>query len=350
MAGGTLIAAPSGMPALTLPDGRFVDAQSININFARSRSNVINARAYMIEYDDLDFESLVPVDRSVPEWANGIDTYVGDIVGKADWYTGAAKDIPIADTTEDMITSKFSMFAVGYQWNLEELGKAQFMNFPLSPRRAMAARRAAREFEFVNAISGSVKKKYPGLINQTGVTPTTLPADGTGSATFWVNNSGVAVKTPAQIVRDMDNMVLGPVNPDSTAVNVLADTLLLPPLAYRHIATTPYGETSPNKTILQYYLDNNLYRARTGRQVTIRELPQLSRAATQGTVGGGRALAYRNTSDVLTMYYPMPFRFLPVYQDGPIHWTVPGIGRIGQVDVMLPYAFRYFDGVTPVPA
>ena len=41
----------------------------------------------------------------------------------------------------------------------------------------------------------------------------------------------------------------------------------------------------------------------------------------------------------------MPHRFLPVYQAGPIRWEVPGIFRLGGVDVRQPLLFSYTDGI-----
>ncbi|WP_399499107.1 major capsid family protein, partial [Streptomyces sp. P17] len=55
-----------------------------------------------------------------------------------------------------------------------------------------------------------------------------------------------------------------------------------------------------------------------------------------GVVGGGRMVAYRNTADVLELPMPMDYRFFPLYQDGPFNFTVPGMGRIGQIDVKKP--------------
>jgi hypothetical protein len=56
-------------------------------------------------------------------------------------------------------------------------------------------------------------------------------------------------------------------------------------------------------------------------------------------------VAYRRDPSVVKMYMPMPFRFLPVWQTGPIIFEVPGIFRLGGVDVRRPKAMRYVDGI-----
>ncbi|WMT90147.1 DUF2184 domain-containing protein [Pelagibacterium sp. H642] len=319
--------------------------------FARQQSHVLNARIYEIEYPEMDYAALVPVNTDYPEWASGVDTLIGDIVGKAEWQSGYAKDIPLADTKLAMVSTSFDMYAVGYQWNVEELGKAAFQGFPLTNRRAEAARRASEEFLWNNTLLGSTAKGWTGLLNSTYITPQAVPDDGTGNTTAWVDNAGVGQKTPEQIVRDVNYMIMGPLaTPNTPLTSTLADTVLLPPLAYRYIATTPYGVTSPNMSILQYIMANNVYTLRTGQPLTIREVGELATAATQGIAGGGRGIGYRNSQEVLELPLPMPFRFLPVYQDGPLNFVVPGISRTGPVDIKRPMAIRYADGITPVPA
>lgn len=328
-----------------------LDAPELTFSFARQQSHVLNSRVYEIEYPEMDYAALLPVNTNLPEWASGQDTLVFDKVGKAEWQSGYAKDIPLADVTLDMVSNTFAMYSVGYQWNVEELGKAAFQNFPLTTRRAEAARFASEVFVWETALIGASLKGWTGLINSSYVTPDALPNDGTGSARNWVSNAGVGLKTPEQIVRDVNNLIMGsPAATSSILTSLLADTILLPTLAYQYIATTPYGVTSPNMTILQYIEQNNVYTGRTRRPLTIRELPVLATAATTGIIGGGRIVAYRNSADVLELPMPMPYRFLPVYQDGPLNYTVPGIGRIGAVDVKKPNAIRYGDGVTAVPA
>lgn len=317
------------------------------LSFARQQSHVLNARVYEIQYPEMDVASLLPINTSIPEWADGMDTMVLDKVGDAKFVTGSAKDVPLADTNMDMVSIKYAMYALGYQYNLEELGKAAFVGMPLVQRRAEAARFGAMSFAWQIATLGKTEKNWKGLFNHAAITPTALPADGTGGVRHWVDNAGVGLKTAAQIVRDVNLLLIG--SPDSP-VRMLKDTLRLPPRAFDYIANTPYGVTSPNLSILQYIRQNNEYTNRTGLPLNIFSTWELRNAATTETVGGGRAVAYQNNETVLSMHLPMPFRFLPLYQDGPMNFVVPGISRVGPVDIMLPMGVAYGDAVTPVPA
>lgn len=315
-------------------------------SFASQASRIVNTRVYEIEYPEMDIASLVTVDTNLPEWVSGVDTLIGDKVGKAEWQSGAAKDVPLAEVNLNKVGIDFDMYAIGYQWNIEELGKAQFQGYPLTERKAAAARFGSQVFQWDNLLIGSAVKGWTGLLNSTYVTPITLPADGTDTTSAWVLNNGTGNKTAAQIVRDVNILLLGAPGPG----RVVKNTLLLPDAALDYMVATPYGVTSPNLSIMQYIMANNEYTRRTGQQLVIRSLDELKNKATVGIAGGGRAVAYRNDPDMLKLWVPMPYRFLPVYQDGALNFTVPGIARTGPLDIMRPNAISYGDAVTPVPA
>lgn len=322
------------------------DAQALN--FLRQQTRVLSARAFNVEYDIVDYAQLVPVNTDYPEWASGADFQIGDLAGAAKWQSGWAEDVPKADVSLINVGVDFAMYAVGYGYNIEELGKAMHAGFPLTARKAIAARQAADIFCAETALYGGGHPGWTGLINKDGVTPALSPATGTGNARNWVDANGVGLKTPEQIVAELNQLLMGPPSSSGVLTSLIGDTILLPPRAYQYLAITPYGVTSPNMTILQWFMANNIYTTRTGRPVTIRELPALATAATDSAVTGqGRAVGYRNAPDALELPMPMPYRFLDVHQHGPMQWQVPGIGRVGQLTLIRDGALRYLDGVSP---
>ena len=327
------------------------DAQGLA--FLRQQTHVLSNRAFEQEYDLVNWQELVPVNTDYPEWASGVDFKIGDLTGAAQWQSGYAKDVPLADVSLISVSADFAMYAVGYRYNVEEIGKASFAGYPLTARKAIAARQAADIFCAETALYGGGHPGWTGLLNLAGVTPALSPNTGTGSARNWVNSSGVGLKTPEQIVAELDLLLVGPSLTSGILASLIGNTLLLPPAAYRYIATTPYGVTSPNATILSWYMQNNIYTIRTGQPLVIREQPILADAATYNSggvnvAGQGRAVGYRNSPDALELPMPMPYRFLDVYQDGPLQWAIPGIGRVGQL-IQIRDAVRYLDGVTPAP-
>lgn len=319
------------------------DAQALA--FVAGQAYKINQKVYEARYPDWDFGRLVFVDSSGPAWSPGILTYTSDLSGRANWQSGGAKDIPLADVSQDMQTKNFHMAAIGYQYNIEEVNTAIQIGSGLSDRRARAARLAYTKFMFDLTLFGSTEKGLGGITNYSGVNVTTVPADGTGSVTFWVDEDGVGQKTPAQIVRDI-NAALQGVYLDTLGIE-MADTVLLPVEAFNYIAGTPYSATTM-ETILSFVLRANVYTITTGRPLTIRAVRELGTAAANGT--SGRMVVYKNDAEYVKLHLPMPHQFLPVYQDGPLNWTVPGIFRTGGVELLTTVAMRYADGVSQPPS
>lgn len=319
------------------------DAQ--RLAFVQGQAFKVNQRVYETKFPDWDFSRLAYVDTSGPEWSPGILTYTSDISGKAKWQSGYAKDVPLADVSQDMQTRTFHLAAIGYQYNIEEVNSAIQIGGTLADRRARAARLVYTKFMYDLTLKGDAEKGLGGLINYGGVTTTTAAADGTGAATEWVNSSGVGLKTPAQIVRDI-NVALQGVYLDSNTVE-MADTILLPVEAYNYLAATPYSATTM-ETILSFVQRTNIYTLTTGRPLTIRAVCELGTGDAGGT--GGRLVAYKNDQDYVKLHLPMPHRFLPVWQDGPMQWSVPGIFRTGGLELLTTVAFRYVDGVSQPPA
>ena len=315
--------------------------------FVQGQAYKINSQVYEARYPDWDFGRLVFVDTSGPAWSPGVMTYLSDISGKANWQSGAAKDIPLADVSQDMQLSTFHLAAIGYQFNIEEVNTAlNVVGGTLPNRRARAARLAYTKFMWDLTITGSAEKGKNGLINQAGVTPVAATNDGTGSARHWIANDGTVTKTATQILRDINQAITG----TNTATNTLeyADTILLPVEAYNLIASTPFNALGAD-TILTWLLRTNVYTLATGRQLTIRAVPFLRTASTQTVTGGGRLVAYKNDENYVKLNLPMPHQFLPVYQDGPLNFQVPGIFRTGGIELMTAATFYYLDGILPAP-
>lgn len=308
----------------------------------------INQRVYETRYPEWNFSSLVYVDETGPEWSPGVLTFTSDWQGKAKWQAGGAKDIPLADVTQAGEVRTISMAAIGYQYNLEEVNTV--LNIPgasLDARRAMAARAAYQKFMWDLTVIGAADKGLTGVINAAGVTPVAATADGTSSARAWVSNAGVGLKTPALILRDINQALSATAT--ATAQVDFADTLLLPFEAYQYIATTPFDALS-TMTILEWVRRNNVYTATTGQPLTIRSLIELRTAATGGHAGKGRLVAYRNNERYLKLHLPMRHRFLPVYQDGPLNFVIPGIFRTGGVEFTTVSTIYFLDAILDAPA
>jgi hypothetical protein len=95
-------------------------------------------------------------------------------------------------------------------------------------------------------------------------------------------------------------------------------------------------------TVLEFFRANNVYTATTRAPLMIIGQRGLE---TAGVGGITRMIAYRYAPEVMKLHIPMPHRFLPVFQSGPLSWQVPGMMRLGGLDVRLPKEVVYIDGI-----
>lgn len=312
-----------------------VDAQQA-LGFVTSQTSHIESTVVEIQYPDIQYPQIIPVDTSANEWAKSITYFSMDKVGVAGWFHHYAKDIHVADSERSKFEVGVEMADIGYRWSLEEIGQAMMIpGLNLSADRASAARRAYEEFVDRVALLGDTDKNFAGIVDYPGITTSMAQVHvGPPTGTAW------SIKTADEILEDVNAALTG-MYADTLQVE-LADTILLPLRALTLIATKRLNDLS-SMTILQFLQQNNVYSFQTGRPLMIRSLRGLE---TVGTGGTGRMVAYRRDPQVLKMHIPMPHRFLPVWQTGPLVFDVPGIFRLAGLEVRRPGAMRYVDGIT----
>lgn len=325
----------------------FKDASLLSV--LQTQVQRVNTRVMETPLTDITYPQLIPVNTNYAEWQPDTQAIMmGAGVGEAKWITGYAKDVPNVELSATVSGISFATFGVGYETNYEEVGMAANAGFNIEPRKANIARRKAEEFIQARAMTGDTDKNWLGLINQTGKTiiPASTKAAG---GTQWVNNDGTLNATPQEIARDMLNLVLGPVTAVSAVRPLVIDTVALPSLAYRALATAFTDALNGSVSYLEW-VRRAVSGAPGGSNFTIVEIPELASAATSVIVGGGRAIGYRRSVDILELPMPFAFRFLNQYKDAPYGWEVPGWARIGSVTVWENRGFRYLDGLQQVPA
>ena len=309
------------------------DSQQV-FGFVVNQSLAINREVYATKYPDYDYGRLVYVDESSPEWSGGILSFTSDTTGAAKWFSPGAKDVPYADVNRSKLEKTFHEAAIGYEFDEGEIGRAVLEGRDLSGDRAFSAKRAYEQFMYSLTLRGDADKGLGGLLNSSGVTAANVPNDGVGTSRLW------STKTSAQILRDL-NLGLTGIYTGSKTVE-MADTILLPIDADNYLSETPFG-TGDNETIMSFFMRNNVYTRTTGQQLTIRAVRGLE---DDGTSTTGRMVVYKNDRTVVKLHLPMRHRFARPWQDGPYHYSVPGMFRTGGVEILRPAAFRYLDGIT----
>lgn len=296
------------------------------MGFVIAQSTTIEAGVNEIEYGDIQYPGLIPVDTSAHPFTQTVTYYSSDKFGSAKWINGNSDDIPIAGTELSKFQTNVFTAGIGYAFGWEEVGQAMKMGYNLQANDAAAARRAYEEMVDDVALFGSTEKGFQGLINHTSITPVSAV------------NGDWTTATVDEILEDINAALFLAYN--GTRNTRPANTLLMSAVRLNMLATRRLGDT--NMTLLQFVRQNNTLTAMTGQPLDIRAVRGLE---TAGAGGVQRMVAYRRDPDVLKLHIPMPHRFLPVYQDGPLRWVVPGVFRLGGLDIRRPLEFNYVDGI-----
>jgi len=190
------------------------------LGFLVAQTSAIEAEVYKIQYPEIIYQQLIPIDSTANEWAKSVTYFSLDKVGRADWFDGMATDMRIADVNRAKYEQGIEMAGIGYRYTLEELGQAMMIpGLNLTTERADSARYAYESFMDRLAYFGSKAKGFTGLFNNTNVTIISAIADGTAASALW------SAKTADQIVRDV-NSALSTVYEGSNTVEI-ADTLFV---------------------------------------------------------------------------------------------------------------------------
>ena len=151
---------------------QLADAQ-VAMAFMVNQASYIESEVYRVQYPEIQYPLLVPIDECAPEWAKCVTFYSIDRVGAAQWFHHNATDMRLADVSRSAYEQGIEMAGIGYRYTLEEIGQAMMLNWSLTTERAAAAVRAAEEFIEVVALTGDVAKGWTGILNASNVSVAT---------------------------------------------------------------------------------------------------------------------------------------------------------------------------------
>lgn len=301
------------------------DAMQAALSFVQRQKTHIETLVNKTVYPEIQYPALIPVDTSAHPFAKSVTYYSSDQFGKADWINGNSNDIPLAGSEMAQHETQVYTAGIGYAYGYEEINQAQMMGVNLQADDAMAARRAYEEMVDNVALTGDATKGFEGLIDYTGVTA----ADAvTGT---W------STATEDQIMGDINAAILGVAT--DTAYTSVANTILMPFPQMNLVLTRRLSGTAT--TVYDYLRQSNTYTMMTGQPLTIRGVRGLE---TAGAASAARMVAYRRDPQVLKLHIPMPHRFLTVQQNV-LNFIVPGVFRLGGLDIRRPKEVRYIDGI-----
>jgi hypothetical protein len=314
-----------------MPEINFHDAQQA-LGFLQPQLMRIETEVYQTRYPSFDYGRLMFVNTDGGMWDAGSVFYSGDIAGAAQFLSGKGADMPFADVAQAQHLRANHFAGIGYEWGLQELQRAAALGRDLPSDKALAASKVAESFLYGIAVRGAAEKGLTGLVNDPQVPAAAVAADGSGGDSEWT------AKTADQINRDVNAALNAPL--DATRETHRANTLLLPTSRLQYLAQTRMGDTSD--TLLRFIKANNAWTLETGQPLNLIGSRELEAA---GAAGSARMIAYDNSREVLQFHLPGPHEFLPAFQKSPMLWEIAGIMNVGGVEIRLPKAIAYRDGL-----
>ena len=293
------------MKTVTLDNGKTVsfDAKLPTVDdglaFYVSQLTAFESRWYETKYPGIDFQELVPINTSTPEWADDVAFRMYDGVTMGKFIGANADDLPRVAVEGKMFKAPIGYAGNAFEYSLDELRKASHVGMPLDDSLARLARRGAEEHIQRVVYFGDAERGMTGLFNNANIPFSNSTLDWYDPAT-----------TPLEIVADI-NRILTQIYTQTKGV-ATADTLVLPAARWAFLTTTFASAQFPDKTILDLVRERNVFKARTGRDLTIvprfqlnqEELPNYIPGYTDGDI----IMAFERTSENLEAHVPMPWR------------------------------------------
>lgn len=308
----------------------FADAQAA-FPFVIAQGRNLETKIYTKRYPTYNYGQVIPVVTEGNQWAIGTTFFSVDSAGEAKFLSGSGTDMPFNKSTRNQESHDFAMIGSGWEWTIEEINQAALYGINLSATDAMGATDKIERLLNSIAFIGSTEKNWTGFANSADVPRADVATPGT----FW------PAKTADEILTDV-NEVIGRVRTQTNEVE-WADSLALPPVAFRTAATKRLGTGDGTLTVLEYIRKNNVYTAETGAALNIYPVREL---ATASQDSGGRMVAYRKDEEVVRFHLPMARTVLAARQKSIMGFEQGIIARTGGTEWRLPKAAAYADEVT----
>lgn len=260
---------------------------------------------YEVQYTDLVYDRLLPINRSVPSGKNEYTIRIMDKVGEAAIIADEAEDIPNVEVKVSEKSMKFFTIGLGYRYTLQEVRAAMEAGMPLLATKAMVCRQQVERKVNDLALLGDTFSGATGLLTTTDTGVLTYTAStGSGSGSTNIN----AGKSADEILGDLHGLTAKPWT-DSKGVYAV-NTLLLPLTTRTYLSSRRVGDGT-NGSILSYFVGADPFVKSESDVVGLWQLESSSAAGAGAAWTGKRAMAYRRDPGALELMISQSFEQLP---------------------------------------
>lgn len=233
----------------------------------------VRSQVYEYKTPPQNAMQLIPQAGDVESWRQTYTHRMCEFVGKAQFISDYADDLPLVDAHGEEATYNIKTFGVAYKFSRDEILRGSKTSLRLDEKRPRAARIA-------------IEQKFNRI---------QFYGDPSAGIFGWLNFPYI----PRQLLTiDFDSSqsaqdILAAMNDFVNSINELTDTiaqpelLLMPPVQYNYVATTPLGSGS-DTTILTHFKNNNPY------ITDVRNVQELRGA---GPSGEDVMIAYRRANE-----------------------------------------------------
>ena len=214
--------------------------EDVSVFLAQQLTHVRN-QALEVKKAPLNAFQVFPVTTDIPKGADSAVQYIYDAVGIAKVIANYADDLPRVDVFATAQVVRVKDLGVSYGYSDKELANAAYARVNLSASKATKSRRAIDLKINQIAWKGDTANKITGFLNNPNISEYTLATGASGKTTF-------KSKTEAEILKDITEFLQ--TIADATNEVEQANTLLLPPNAYAHLATTRLADS--DRTLLEF--------------------------------------------------------------------------------------------------
>ena len=209
--------------------------------FLAQQLTFVRNQALEVKKAPLNAFQVFPVATDLPKGADSAVQYVYDAVGVAKVISNYADDLPRVDVfaTEQVVRVKD--LGVSYGYSDKEVANAAFARVNISASKATKSRRAIDLKINQIAWNGDAANNITGFLNNPNISEYTLEVGASGKTDF-------ESKTEAEILKDITGFLQ--TIADATNEVEQANTLLLAPNAYAHLATTRLSDS--DRTLLEF--------------------------------------------------------------------------------------------------
>ena len=209
--------------------------------FLAQQLTFVRNQALEVKKAPLNAFQVFPVTTDLPKGADSAVQYVYDAVGVAKVISNYADDLPRVDVFATQQVVQVKDLGVSYGYSDKEVANAAFARVNLSASKATKSRRAIDLKINQIAWNGDTANKITGFLNKPNISEYTLATGASGLTIF-------KSKTEKEILKDITEFLQ--TIADATNEVEQANTLLLAPNAYAHLATTRLADS--DRTLLEF--------------------------------------------------------------------------------------------------